>query len=260
MHGLSRRASRCSSIPQRKACCSTVREKRAPFFDGQMGKKDAPKKSAHAAPKGDPSNKDQARMLTQKIFAGLALRYEDYSDFGSSLTGKLSGRVDFTDKLAARATVSNGFRAPGVQQLFFGLRSTNLNAAGVLTDTLTAPNNSDVTRALGIPPLKEETSKNYSLGFVARPSRSFQFTVDAYRVDIDDRIIFSGTIPPEDPNCTDPSVCPIGVVLNPRGTGQLKVNVTQGRYRVRAANADISPAQLTVGPERQSAQNALLQP
>jgi hypothetical protein len=48
--------------------------------------------------------------------------------------------------------------------------------------------------------------------------------------------------------------------INPRGTGQLKVNVTEGRYRVRAANADIAPAQLNVGPERQSAQNDLLQP
>jgi hypothetical protein len=48
--------------------------------------------------------------------------------------------------------------------------------------------------------------------------------------------------------------------INPRGTGQLKVNVTEGRYRLRAANADIAPAQITVGPLRQSAQNDLLQP
>lgn len=38
--------------------------------DGQMGKKEAPKRSAHAAPKGDPNNKDQARMLVQKVFGG----------------------------------------------------------------------------------------------------------------------------------------------------------------------------------------------
>jgi hypothetical protein len=48
--------------------------------------------------------------------------------------------------------------------------------------------------------------------------------------------------------------------INPRGTGQLKVNVTEGSYRVRAANADIAPAQITVGPQRPSAQNDLLQP
>jgi len=38
--------------------------------EGQMGKKEAPKRSAHAAPKGDPNNKDQARLLVQKVFGG----------------------------------------------------------------------------------------------------------------------------------------------------------------------------------------------
>ncbi|MER2566105.1 MAG: adventurous gliding motility protein GltG [Myxococcaceae bacterium] len=38
--------------------------------EGSMGKKDAPKRSAHAAPKGDPNNKDQARLMMAKIFGG----------------------------------------------------------------------------------------------------------------------------------------------------------------------------------------------
>ena len=59
---------------------------------------------------------------------------------------------------------------------------------------------------------------------------------------------------------TKPGVTQTTEPINPRGTGQLKVNVTEGRYRVRAANADINPAQITVGPSRQSAQNDLLQP
>jgi TonB family protein len=36
--------------------------------EGQMGKKDGPKVNRHAAPKGDPNNKDVARMMTAKIF------------------------------------------------------------------------------------------------------------------------------------------------------------------------------------------------
>jgi hypothetical protein len=59
---------------------------------------------------------------------------------------------------------------------------------------------------------------------------------------------------------TKPGVTQTTEPINPRGTGQLKVNVTEGRYRVRAANADINPAQITVGPSRQTAQNDLLQP
>jgi hypothetical protein len=38
--------------------------------EGQMGAKNAPKRSAHAAPKGDPNNKDQARLLVSKVFGG----------------------------------------------------------------------------------------------------------------------------------------------------------------------------------------------
>jgi hypothetical protein len=38
--------------------------------EGSMGKKEAPKRSAHAAPKGDPNNKDQARLMMAKIFGG----------------------------------------------------------------------------------------------------------------------------------------------------------------------------------------------
>jgi hypothetical protein len=59
---------------------------------------------------------------------------------------------------------------------------------------------------------------------------------------------------------TKPGVTQTTEPINPRGTGQLKINVSEGRYRVRAANADISPAQITVGPQRQTAQNQLLQP
>ncbi|HEV8578897.1 MAG TPA: TonB-dependent receptor [Thermoanaerobaculia bacterium] len=137
---------------------------------------------------------DLESQLSQRFLAGAAVRWEDYSDFGSTVNGKLSGRIDFTDRFALRSTVSTGFRAPGVQQLFYSQRSTNLNAAGVLTDTLTARQDSDVTRAFGIPALKEETSRNYSVGLVAKPKDNFRVTVDLYRIDIDDRIVFSSNI------------------------------------------------------------------
>ena len=168
---------------------------------------------------------DFETQLAKKFLFGLAARFEDYSDFGSTVIGKLSGRFDFTKRYALRATVSNGFRAPGVQQAFYSQRSTNLNAAGVLTDTLTARQDSDVTRAFGIPPLKEETSLNYSLGLVAKPTDHFRVTLDVYRINIDDRIVFSSNIQPEDPaTCgdpVDPALCPIRAILDPFGVGQV---------------------------------------
>ncbi len=168
---------------------------------------------------------DLESQLSKKFLAAAAVRFEDYTDFGNTINGKLSGRFNFTDAFSIRGTVSTGFRAPSVQQEFYSQRSTNLNAAGVLTDTLTARQDSAVTRAFGIPPLKEETSKNYSLGLVVRPARKFLVTADLYRIDIDDRIVFSSNIVPE-PAATcgtpvDPNRCPIRAILNPFGVGQV---------------------------------------
>lgn len=159
---------------------------------------------------------DMESAFTDKFTGAVALRFENFSDFGSTVTGKVSGRVSVSEQVALRATASTGFRAPGVQQLFFTLRSTNLNAAGVLTDTLTARQDSAITRALGIPALDEETSRNYSVGFVARPGDRIRFTADVYRIDINDRIIFSDAISPS------PQVPAIGAILDPLGIGQVQ--------------------------------------
>jgi iron complex outermembrane recepter protein len=160
---------------------------------------------------------DAESQLHRKFLVGLATRFERYADFGSTVTGKLSARFNATDKFALRGTLSNGFRAPGVQQLFYSSYSINLSG-GVLVDTLTARQDSDVTEAFGIPPLQEETSINYSLGFVARPADNFRLTVDAYRIDIDDRIVFSANTAPEPrASCGVPvseSRCPIRGILN----------------------------------------------
>jgi iron complex outermembrane receptor protein len=166
---------------------------------------------------------DFESLLATKFLAGAAARYEHYSDFGSTLTGKISGRYNFNDHYSLRGTLSTGFRAPGVQQEFYNSRSTNLNSAGVLTDTLTARQDSDVTRAFGIPPLKQETSRNYSLGLVSKPTDKLRLTVDLYRIDIDDRIIFSSNIQPEDAaTCGVPSRCPIRAILDPFRVGQVQ--------------------------------------
>ncbi len=162
--------------------------------------------------------------LTDRFLGGAAVRFEDYSDFGSTVNGKLSGRYEFSDRFSLRGTVSTGFRAPSVQQQFFSQRSTNLNAAGVLTDTLTARQGGTVTSAFGVPALDEETSRNYSLGLVATPQPNFRLTVDLYRVDIDDRIVFSSNIQPESGDCGtpfNPSRCPIRAILDPIGVGQV---------------------------------------
>jgi iron complex outermembrane receptor protein len=142
-----------------------------------------------------------------------AVRYEKYSDFGNTVTGKLSARYDPTTTVGLRGSVSSGFRAPSVQQEFYSSVSTNLNN-GVLTETLTARQGSAVTQAFGIAPLKEETSTSGSVGMVLRPAKNMSLTVDAYQIKIKDRIVFSSEIAPE------AAGGPITNILRPLGVGQ----------------------------------------
>jgi iron complex outermembrane receptor protein len=132
---------------------------------------------------------DVEARLTQKFLASVAVRGEDYSDFGSAVTGKLAGRFDFTDNFALRGAVSTGFRAPGLQQEFFTSTATNF-INGNPFEVGTFPATSEVARTLGAQPLDAEKSRNYSLGTVLRFG-GFEASLDAYRIDIRDRIVLS---------------------------------------------------------------------
>jgi iron complex outermembrane receptor protein len=132
---------------------------------------------------------DLEARLTEKFLASAAVRGEHYSDFGSAVTGKLAARYDFTHNFALRGNVSTGFRAPGLQQEFFTSTATNF-INGVPFEVGTFPATSDVAIVLGAQPLDAEDSVNYSLGAVFRAG-GFEATVDAYRIDIDNRIVLS---------------------------------------------------------------------
>jgi iron complex outermembrane receptor protein len=56
---------------------------------------------------------DLDNQITDKLDIDLAARYEDYSDFGSTTTGKIAARYDFTTPSPCAAAFSSGFRAPG---------------------------------------------------------------------------------------------------------------------------------------------------
>jgi iron complex outermembrane receptor protein len=163
---------------------------------------------------------DLEHKLTSELLLGAAVRWEKYSDFGSTTTGKLSLRYDPSKTVGFRGTVSTGFRAPSVQQRFYSSVSTNLNGAGVLTETLTAREGSAVTKAFGIPNLKEEKSKNASVGIVLRPASNFSLTADLWGINIDDRIVFSSNIAPESGACATLAACPIKAILDPLKVGQ----------------------------------------
>ena len=132
--------------------------------------------------------------VSDKFSAGIAGRYEDYSDFGSETSGKLSARYAFTDTVALRGTVSSGFRAPALAQQHYQAVTTNITN-GVAFEAGTFPASGAAAQALGAEPLKAETSLSYSLGLVLQPVDRLYLTIDAYQIEIDDRIVLSSNIP-----------------------------------------------------------------
>ena len=133
--------------------------------------------------------------LTEKFSAGAAARYEDYDDFGSQLSGKLSARYAFSDAVALRGTVSSGFRAPSLAQQYFQTVSTTF-LPGITTpfEIRTFPASSLVAQAFGAEALTPEESLSYSLGLVLQPVDNLYLTVDAYQIDVDDRIALSSNL------------------------------------------------------------------
>lgn len=131
--------------------------------------------------------------FTDRISVAGALRFEDYSDFGRTLNGKIAARFSVTDWLSARGSISNGFRAPALHQLFFNNIATDI-VDGRLVNVGTFTNDSNAARALGIDKLDEETSTNFTFGLTSSPTRRLTFTVDGYIINVDDRIVLTGEL------------------------------------------------------------------
>ena len=139
------------------------------------------------------------------LLVGATVRGEQYSDFGATVTGKATARYDFTKQVALRAAGSTGFRAPSLQQLYFNNISTqfkvdadDINGNGDTEELIplevgTFRNDSDAARALGIPELKQETAFNVSGGVVLKPLDKLWLSVDGFLIQIDDRIVLSGS-------------------------------------------------------------------
>ncbi|CDG81817.1 TonB-dependent receptor plug domain-containing protein [Janthinobacterium agaricidamnosum] len=135
--------------------------------------------------------------ITKKFSAAAALRHERYSDFGNTTSAKGSARYAFNDVVSLRGTASSGFRAPSLAQQYYTITTTNfqvVNGVNTPIETGTFAVNTPQARALGAQDLKPEKARNYSLGLQLSPTRNFNTTIDAYRIDIDNRILFSSNL------------------------------------------------------------------
>ncbi len=128
--------------------------------------------------------------ITERWLLSAAGRVENYSDFGSTATGKLATRFSLLDQVKLRGAFSTGFRAPSLHQQWFSSTATNF-IDGVPFDVRTFPVSDPIARVLGAEELKPEQSVNWSGGFAVEPTRNLSFTADYYNIFISDRIVFS---------------------------------------------------------------------
>ena len=129
--------------------------------------------------------------FSKKLMLGSALRYEYYSDFGSTLNFKLASRFKINKKMNLRSSFSTGFRAPSLAQIYYNLTFTNF-IGNTPTESLLVANNNPIARKFNIDNLKEEKAKNFSFGITSKLNNNFTASIDTYIVNIKDRIILSG--------------------------------------------------------------------
>ncbi len=131
---------------------------------------------------------DLATNLLPQWQVDVAGRYEHFTDFGNTTSGKVSTRYDFTPRFGLRATVSNGFRAPSLAQEFYAaLGVSPTGASGQIAA------GSPAAKALGAGTLQPEKSISFSLGAVAEPIDGLHATLDGYFIRITNRIVDGGS-------------------------------------------------------------------
>jgi len=135
--------------------------------------------------------------ISDEFMVQYAARYEDFSDFGSTFNGKLAARYTVNDNFTLRGAVSTGFHAPTPGQANVRTTITTFDGAtGLQVEEGLVVASNPLAILAGSAPLKEETSVNYSFGFTSSFGEATTLTVDAYRIEVDDRIYRTGDIQP----------------------------------------------------------------
>ncbi len=116
--------------------------------------------------------------ITQKIEAQLALRYDNYSDYGSSTTPKVGIKFKPFNSLLLRANWGEGFRAPTLPEI-------SPSVATFFTQ-VTDPTNNQITQISGVfagnPNLEAEESTSATVGFIFEPTRNFSIGMSYYDI------------------------------------------------------------------------------
>ena len=127
--------------------------------------------------------------FTEAVKLGGALRYENYDLYGTTVDGKVTGRMEISDDMAIRGAFSTGFRVPTGGQA--NLRNVTTEFTdGKLADIATLPPTNPVAIQKGAQELIPETSTNLTLGLAWSLDQA-DITFDFYSIQIKDRIAFT---------------------------------------------------------------------
>ncbi len=138
---------------------------------------------------------DMEHDISDAFLMQYALRYEDFSDFGSTINGKLAGRYRISDAFAFRGAISTGFHAPTPGQANVRTTITTFDGVtGLQVEEGLVPSTDPRVAQVGGTELTEETALNFSIGFTASLGDSSTLTVDLYQIQVDDRIYRTGDI------------------------------------------------------------------
>ena len=123
--------------------------------------------------------------ITDSLFTQVAVRFEDYEDFGSETVYKDADKYNLTDACGIRASFNSVIRAPNHGPQGTTNVSTRLpNGFPVATGLF--PASGPVAKALGAQPLRPETSENFSIGITGTIGDKLDFTIDYYSIDVED--------------------------------------------------------------------------
>ncbi|CAI8197867.1 MAG: TonB-dependent receptor SusC [Formosa sp. Hel1_33_131] len=132
--------------------------------------------------------------VTDDFLLSGTVRAENYSDFGNTFVYKLSSRLKLSDNITARASISSGFRAPTLHQIYTQkaqysfVPGQGIQVGGLINNVSTQ------AKLLGINELDAETSNNFTIGLGGKLTKTLSFTFDYYNIAVKDRIVLGSEI------------------------------------------------------------------
>ena len=175
----------------------------------------------------------------------MAGRYENYNDFGNNLAGKLAMRYKLSSAFSIRGSVSNGYHAPALQQIYYSSTGSgwkNVGGVNVPVSLGMFNNSSSVVQAFGVKPLQPENSMNLGGGFTSTISSHINLSVDAYWIQINNRIVLSGRFDRTNPEVNRilqnlPDIDEVQFITNAINTKTRGIDIVMnGNWKIHKAN------------------------